>query len=137
MSDNARNEPIWPNDEFEPKETFELTMDEWKSTYKPIPHSLGKDGPFEGSLLPFNGDAFKKAWDRNGSHPGTVWTYFKNHDDDEGGTMIISQFMDEGEPFQAPLGYFFTELPFEGWREDQLTIHIDGLDAADEQVMSQ
>ena len=92
-----------------------MTYDDWVETYKPIQNHIVERGCMDGTMFETYGhdeNFVGENIDRN-----TVWTWV---DDNEGEQdYIISGFFRINR-----LGYFITEVPYQGERGD-ITVNFD------------
>lgn len=80
-----------------------MTYDQWIETYKPVQNDIVEHAGMEGTMFETYGDEVKHVWEARGQN--VVWTLC----DEDGETYIVSGFWRINR-----LGYFITEIPFEG-----------------------
>jgi hypothetical protein len=91
----------------------EMTFDQWVDAYRPAKNNIVEHAGFDGTMFETYGDeveTVRQARDRN-----LAWTLC----DEDGSMYIVSGYWNINR-----LGYFITELPYDGERGD-IIVNLD------------
>lgn len=80
-----------------------MTYEQWLDTYNPIQNHIEDDAPFDGAMFETYGEELDFVRSQNRAN---IWTLV----DGDGGKIYVSN----GYHFVNRIGYFVTEIPFDG-----------------------
>ena len=90
-----------------------MTYEEWAEKFRPIKNHIDDNASFDGTMFETYGAEFEEVVKVANTEPRRVWTYVSGD----------AETITDGLHFVNRMGYFITEVPFEG--EGFLEISLD------------